>query len=433
MKAEDIRLEEFRKFKKEVRGSARHLLVGIDIAKEQHNAFFGTATGKTLVKRFVFDNSRAGFEKLLAETGALKEKHGLSQAVFGLEPTANYHKVLGEYLIRQDQEVVLVAGNAVRQNRELLDGRWDKHDVKDAANVADLMSQGKVVYYEYPGIEVRELRGLLSLKRKLKKQEHGLRVRIRNNLLAQYFPEMEGCYSRCERDNLAIVKHCLNPTVIAGMPYGEFFKTVVRRKNGLRQQKHLYGLWQLAGASIGCEAGEGVECEAGVLVEMLRQTREAIDRVDEQIQKLSRLFAEYACLMSIPGFGPDVSAKVLAHLGSPHRFETAGQVLKMAGFDLSASRSGKVTERAVPVISKKGKAELRYALYQAALIASSRGGYFAGYFKEKLRGREKEKGIKTKMRVKLAAKMLVIAWTLMKNKEPFNPEYLKTAQQQFCN
>jgi len=28
------------------------------------------------------------------------------------------------------------------------------------------------------------------------------------------------------------------------------------------------------------------------------------------------------------------------------------------------------------------------------------------------------------MRVKLVAKMLVIAWTLMKKKEPFDPDYL---------
>jgi hypothetical protein len=33
-------------------------------------------------------------------------------------------------------------------------------------------------------------------------------------------------------------------------------------------------------------------------------------------------------------------------------------------------------------------------------------------------------GIRTKMRVKLAAKMLVTAWTLMKKGEPFNPDYL---------
>jgi len=63
MKAENIRLEEFRKLKKGLRGSEKHLLVGIDIAKEQHNAFFGTATGKTLLRRFVFENSREGFKK----------------------------------------------------------------------------------------------------------------------------------------------------------------------------------------------------------------------------------------------------------------------------------------------------------------------------------------------------------------------------------
>ena len=42
----------------------------------------------------------------------------------------------------------------------------------------------------------------------------------------------------------------------------------------------------------------------------------------------------------------------------------------------------------------------------------------------KLRGREREPGIKTKMRVKLAAKLLIMAWTLMKKKESFNPDYL---------
>jgi hypothetical protein len=70
------------------------------------------------------------------------------------------------------------------------------------------------------------------------------------------------------------------------------------------------------------------------------------------------------------------------------------------------------------------------------------------YFTNKLHGREKEKGITTKMKVKRAAKLLIIvypvkclpyemqsifhwgeayftgAWTLMKKEEPFNPDYL---------
>jgi len=73
----------------------------------------------------------------------------------------------------------------------------------------------------------------------------------------------------------------------------------------------------------------------------------------------------------------------------------------MAGMDLNANRSGKSEDTAVPVISKKGSAHLRYALYQAVFIASVRNKYFIRYYTNTLRGREREKGIKTKMRVKL--------------------------------
>ena len=96
----------------------------------------------------------------------------------------------------------------------------------------------------------------------------------------------------------------------------------------------------------------------------------------------------------------------------------------MAGYDLCANRSGRTSDKALPVISKKGNSELRYALYQAANVAAARVDLFRTYFTKLLLGRERERGIKTKMRVKLAAKMLVIAWTLMKKREVFNPDYL---------
>jgi transposase len=60
-------------------------------------------------------------------------------------------------------------------------------------------------------------------------------------------------------------------------------------------------------------------------------------------------------------------------------------------------------------------------LYQAAHIASVMNRYFKAYFTRLLQGRQKERGIRTKMRVKLAAKMLVIAWAMMKRKEVFDP------------
>ena len=422
---DSIRLNEFRQLKKEVRGSKKHLIVGIDVAKESHKAFFGTATGKTFLRRLVFENNIKGFERLLIQVDAIKVQRDLKKVVFGLEPTANYHKPLGEHLIKCGHMVVLVSGVAVKRNRELLDGRWDKNDTKDSANVADLISQGKCLFYEYPSQKLRDLRGLQSLKRRLKKVEHGIKVRIRNHLLAQYFPELDRYYGQSEAENLAIVKWCLDPSVIAGLEYDEFFRLVTTGNRGLRQQRRLRLIWEKAVDSIGCNVGEAAEFEAKVLVEWLKQIREAVRSTDAQIKDTCLQFPEYEYLLSIPGFGPDISSKVLSAIGNPFRFNTGKQVLKMSGLDLSANRSGKRSDAAIPVISKKGKADLRYALYQAAMIVSTRNRYFIVYYTNKLKGREREKGIKTKMRVKLSAKLLIIAWTLMKKKEPFNPDYLK--------
>jgi transposase len=184
-------------------------------------------------------------------------------------------------------------------------------------------------------------------------------------------------------------------------------------------------IWEQAAESIGCRAGEALEVEAQVMVEGLRQIQELIRLTDVKIKEICEQFVEYPFLLSIPGFGPDVSSKVLGGVGNPFRFNTGKEVLKMAGLDLSAARSGKSSDEVTPVISKRGKADLRYGLYQAALIASTRNRHFVVYYTNKLKGREREKGIKTKMRVKLAAKLLIIAWTLMKKKELFNPDYLK--------
>jgi transposase len=420
------RLEEFRQLRQEIRHSEEYLIVGMDIAKDRHHGFFGTATGKTLLRRLVFSNDHEGFRKLLDQAEVLRVRHGLKKVVYGMEPTANYHKPLGEYLITQGRRVVLVSGVTVKKNRESLDGRWDKHDTKDAANVADLISQGKCLYYEYPSAELRGLRGLLSLKRRLKKQEHGYRVRIRNQLIAQYFPEMDRDYDRLGEVGLSIVRWCFPASQITELDVDPFIERVTSRRIRMETRRRLEGVWEKAGASIGCDGVPGLEHEAKVMVEGLKQIREMIKETEEKIQGLCKQFSEYPYLLTIPGFGPDVSAKILGAIGDPDRFQNGKQVLKLAGLDLSADRSGKDSAKAIPEISKRGKADLRYALYQAALIASTKNHDFMLYYANKLKGRQREKGIQTKMWVKLSAKMLLIAWTLMRKKEKFNPAYLNT-------
>jgi transposase len=420
---DDIRLEQFRQLKEEIRSSEQHLIIGIDVAKEKHHAFFGTARGKTLLKNVIFDNTIEGFEKLDAYVERVKTQYSLPKVVFGIEPTADYHKPLAEHLLKCSRMVVLVGGAAVKHNRSLLNGRWDKNDDKDSSNIADLIAQGKCMFYEYPLMTLRNVRVLNALKRRLKKREHGLSSYIRNHLLAQYFPELDKYYGPSE--TLAVVRECLDPSAIAGMEYDDFCRTVAPGKMTLAQERRVGAIWRAAVNSIGCTMGESAVQEAQLAVDSLKQVRQEIKSLEDKLENACLEFPEYTYLLSIPGFGPDVSAKVLGAIGDPHRFTSGRQVLKLAGFDLCAKRSGKTSNSATPIISKQGKADLRCGLYQAAFIASIRSKDFMPYFTNKLAGRAKEKGIGTKMRVKLAAKLLIIAWTLMKKKELFDPKYLK--------
>jgi transposase len=335
------RLREFRQLRQEIRQSEQYLIVGIDVAKDQHHAFFGTATGKTFLRRLVFSNDHEGFRKLLDHAESLRVQHGLKKVVYGMEPTANYHKPLGEYLINLGRTVVLVSGVTVARNRESMDGRWDKHDGKDSANVADLISQGKCLYYEHPSAELRGLRGLLSLKRRLKKQEQGFRVRIRNQLIAQYFLEMDRDYERLGVEGLSIVRGCLPASEIVQLDIEPFIERVTSRRITLEKRRRLEAIWEKAGESIGCDGVPGVEHEAKVMVEGLRQIRAMIKETEDKIEEVCEQFPEYHCILTIPGFGSDVSSKVLGAIGAPDRFQNGKQVLEMGGLDLSADRSGK--------------------------------------------------------------------------------------------
>jgi transposase len=88
---EIIRREQYCKIVKEITGSDQYMVVGIDVGKDKHHAFVGTARGICLFKKMVFKNNLDGFARLLATVDQLKTQNCLEKIVYGLEPTGNYH------------------------------------------------------------------------------------------------------------------------------------------------------------------------------------------------------------------------------------------------------------------------------------------------------------------------------------------------------
>lgn len=126
--------------------------------------------------------------------------------------------------------MVMVSGVAAKENRKSLDGRWDKYDEKDAANVADLIAQGKFLFYEYVEQGIARVTGFIGVEEAVEAQEHGYRMRIRNHLVAKYFPELDRYYDQSETCDLAIVRWCLDPQVLSAMEFEKFAKLVCGKK-----------------------------------------------------------------------------------------------------------------------------------------------------------------------------------------------------------
>lgn len=209
-----------------------------------------------------------------------------------------------------------------------MDGRWDKNDTKDSANAADLVSQGKCRFYEQAEPHIVALRNLLSVRKRLKRQDHGLRMQIRNGLIAKYFPEMDKFWRKSLEENMAIVRWYLDPRKIAATDFELLVQHVTTRSRGGGQLRRLQSIYDAAKDSVGLALDEAAIFEANMLVESYHHTKEQIDQTMQQIVQACENLAQHKLLMTIPGFGPYISAMVIAAIGKAKLLVIAWTMLK---------------------------------------------------------------------------------------------------------
>jgi transposase len=408
----------------EIRGSNHYLIVGIDVGKEKHHALFGTPRGRTLQEPFVFGNHRVGFEQLIARAAALEVERARSRVVFGLKPIAVYHKPLLEYLIRHDEIAVLVS--TIEGYPERLDGRWKTQPGVALAAVAERVGQGQFQFVPAPDPHLEGLRQLLRTRAQLEHQAHGVAMRLRHELMAPYFPELAwgdgAARGAPDRVVLQMLRTCFDPAAIARMTLDAFWHQLAEPSWGEREQARVVAVWQAARASIGCAQSAAVGWEARRLVGDWESLQWQLAELDERTGQLAQWRPGYASLLTIPGVGPRVAARIVAELGDPHRWTRRQQVLRRAGLDLCPPRRGPSSDRGRPTISRRGNAALRAALVQAAAVAVRCHPTIGAWFTKGLEGAEPARGGRRKRQVQLAAKLLVVAWRLMQRGGSFDPD-----------
>jgi hypothetical protein len=153
-----------------------------------------------------------------------------------------------------------------------------------------------------------------------------------------------------------------------------------------------------AGSSIGCTPDGGRwPSRPGIAFGGTASLQAMIDDTDKKIEGGGEGSPRVSLSLSIPGFGPVVLLH--GHRGDrrpPSLRRTGGRWLKTAGYGPKRRPHGE-EDRLRPVISKRGKADLRSPSTRRAFSASLRNGHFIRYYTGKDRGQAEGKGHRDKI------------------------------------
>ena len=165
---------------------------------------------------------------------------------------------------------------------------------------------------------------------------------------------------------------------------------------------------------------DGVKTQVDKMAALIRQTLRKLDAAIKQAsQALPDGPAEIARLKSIPGIGL-LTASYLLSTFVRIPFANADAPVAFAGLDPRANDSGTKTGRRR--LSKRGPAELRRLLYNAAMAGSQTKAWNKGYLRTRAAGKTSTEAL-----VILARKILRVAFSLFKNKVHFDINRLARA------
>lgn len=260
-----------------------------------------------------------------------------------------------------------------------------KTDAEDAGKLVRLAALGQINPVHIPAPAVRERRQLLEYRRALVAE----RTRCKNRIRA----------------------------------------TLVRR--GMRLPGGPSGWNEAARAWLRGQARRLADCGPAELwrgllhseLEHLEQTEKLVATVTDKLDELGQCDPAVGLLRTIPGVGPRTAEVIVTVLDQPQRFATRRQVSAYAGLVPRRFQSGQMDRSGR--ITKRGSPLLRQTLNEAAWMAVRFNPALRAFF---LRVGGGSKRRRKQAIVALMRKLLVIAWAMLRDGQPYRAQRLESAK-----
>lgn len=354
--------------------------VGVDIAKRTHSAAVLDDEGLLVAEPFMFENSSQGFAFFLMKLGSIGAD--CNECAIAMESTGHYWFALLDFLIAHGFDPIVLNPIQTDAYRKVDSVRAAKTDLVDAVLIADLIRVKRFA----PWNRSDELCDALKQLTRYRSTLVGQSTRIKNKTTAaldRVFPEYADIFTHpYSPTSKAVLEQCPTPQRVMRFGIHRLTRLIETASNGRCGRDYADMLMAAARTSVGAShSSDALALQIRLMIEQLDFLESQMKSLDDEI---ARILDETPgrWLTTIPGVGPTLAAQITGEIGNPHRFSSARKLVAYAGMDATVRQSGESEEAGH--MSKRGSAQLRYALVRAADGVRRLDPYFRDYYEKKI-------------------------------------------------
>ena len=397
-----------RGFRRTARKAERKVrYAGIDIGSQEHAVAVVDADGEVLAKPTVLGDLKEGYERIKEVLGKTED------LLVVMEATGHYWQNLYGYLSEQGYSIAVINPLRTRRYAEEELART-KTDAIDARGLARFGAEKKPAATVLPDAATLELRELVRMRDRFV-QELADKTRQLHRLVDLGFPE----FKRLVKDldgavALALLSEYPTAAAYERTTPGRIAKLAVGdRKIG---RELAQAVFMAAERSVGRHNGPVYDRQVRYLCSDLELLKKRIREIEGDIGRLLDKHDVGKLLMTIPGIGPQTSARIIAEVGTPTQFASPATLAAFIGLVPALRQSGR-NRSTKARLTPFGHARLRKGLWMPTLVAIRCNPWLrASYQRLRARGKPAKVAIVACMR-----KLIGAIYSVAKNRRPFVP------------
>ena len=341
------------------------IIIGIDIGKNKHEATLIDEKGNIIGKSIKFENSTAGFNKLISSINNYNISN--DKFVFSMEATGHYWLALFSKLVESDYNVQVINPIQTDACREFYI-RETKNDSKDSFLIAQVTRFNGYSKTTLPDEVMISLKELTRFRTFLVDDISDYK-RKATVVLDKIFPEYTQIFSDTfgKTSKEILTKYPL-PKDILNEDLESLAKVLSTSSKGRLGYSKAEQLQNLAKESFCIKfATEALVMEIKSILSTIEHLQNQVSKLDEKIAVLLRSLG--TTIETIPGIGPILGAIIVSEIGDINRFSHASKLVAYAGIDPTVKQSGEFNATKNRM-SKRGTPYLRRALWTASIVAA---------------------------------------------------------------